>query len=216
MTRGADRLIRHFAGSSLESAQDRAGRPVQRQGSNAVFVYRHPFREISNSCHDHQQILLKDLFINFLDLPHILCNLGVLNWFFQNTNISFFRPSLPFPITRFVLGNGFQLVAVVGPRVGQCHRASTAPCGLHYPSESENSTGCQRQTPDRKVIVWLDWAFSPNFWYFKECPLQPTITTFGSDTQRSTKPSENQQRTAQVPGPNHFHCRGGRAGKGKV
>uniref|UniRef100_A0A914H2H1 Uncharacterized protein n=1 Tax=Globodera rostochiensis TaxID=31243 RepID=A0A914H2H1_GLORO len=46
MTRGADRLLRHFAGNSLESAQDRAGRPIQRQrpmsGASAVYIYRQP------------------------------------------------------------------------------------------------------------------------------------------------------------------------------
>uniref|UniRef100_A0A183CEZ0 Resolvase/invertase-type recombinase catalytic domain-containing protein n=1 Tax=Globodera pallida TaxID=36090 RepID=A0A183CEZ0_GLOPA len=46
MTRSADRLLRHFAGNSLESAPDRAGRPIQRQrpmsGAGAVYIYRHP------------------------------------------------------------------------------------------------------------------------------------------------------------------------------
>ena len=48
MTRGADRILRHFAANSLESARNGTDRPVRRQrpmSNAAVFVYRHPLSE---------------------------------------------------------------------------------------------------------------------------------------------------------------------------
>ncbi|KAL3118557.1 hypothetical protein niasHT_000322 [Heterodera trifolii] len=63
MTRGADRLLRHFAANSLESAQNSADRPIRRQRpmSNAVFVYRHALSSSTETDTDWSLSLAREL-----------------------------------------------------------------------------------------------------------------------------------------------------------
>ncbi|KAL3107794.1 hypothetical protein niasHT_017026 [Heterodera trifolii] len=63
MTRGADRLLRHFAANSLESAQNSADRLIRRQRpmSNAVFVYRHALSSSTETDTDWSLSLAREL-----------------------------------------------------------------------------------------------------------------------------------------------------------